>query len=154
MKIQFIWIDRTKQGPEKEIIEKYLKRIRRFADTEIIELKSGKNIKSPNLLMEEEAREIEKHILPNSYIIATSPFGKELDSHKFAEVLEREFKSNSRNIVILVGGRHGLAERLISKSHLRFSLSKMTLNHYLVRIFLLEQVYRSFCIILNHPYAK
>ena len=154
MKIQFIWIDKTKQGPEKDIIEKYLKRIRRFASAEIVELKPAKKSDNPNQIMNGEAKEIEKHIIPGSFIIATSPEGKEIDSHKFSALLERELKNHSGNISILIGGRHGLSEDLISRCHSRLSISKMTLNHYLVRIFLLEQVYRAFCILHNFPYAK
>ncbi|MBI5374824.1 MAG: 23S rRNA (pseudouridine(1915)-N(3))-methyltransferase RlmH [Candidatus Schekmanbacteria bacterium] len=154
MKIRFIWIDKTKAGPEKDIIDDYASRIKRFADVEVIEIKSSARQENPESAMEEEARDIEKHLLKDSFFIATTPSGKEISSHKFAELMKDVLKVQAKPVVIVVGGRYGIAPRLIKASNLKLSISQMTLNHYLVRIFLFEQVYRGFCIMDGLPYAK
>ncbi len=125
----------------KNLQEEFLKRIRKFSKTEIVEIKEGREKEIEKVLRREKER--------GAYLIVLDERGEQLTSEEFASVLEK-----SNYIVFFIGGKEGVGEGIKRKSDFTLSLSRMTFSHQLARIILLEQIYRAFCILHNHPYAE
>jgi 23S rRNA (pseudouridine1915-N3)-methyltransferase len=136
VKIVFCFSNKTHQGPVKESVDEYNKRIQRYVPTEIIEAKE----------LHPQARE-GKHIV-------LVPEGSTLSSEGFAKLLNRYQLSGTKHIFFYVGGPEGLPKDVLENADMSLSLSCMVFNHQLVRVMLLEQVYRAFTIIRGEPYHK
>ena len=122
---------------------------------ELIETKTAKGIseKFAQKIMDIEAAELEKHF-KNDYIICLFHEGKEMNSNEFARFLRKIPSSSTRAITFVVGGFLGLEERILKRADALLSLSRMTFSHELIRIMLLEQIYRSLMIIQGRQYVK
>jgi len=122
---------------------------------ELIETKTAKGIseKFAQKIMDIEAAELEKHF-KNDYIICLFHEGKEMNSNEFARFLRKIPSSSTRAITFVVGGFLGLEERILKRADALLSLSRMTFSHELIRIMLLEQIYRSLMIIQGRQYIK
>ena len=122
---------------------------------ELIETKTAKGIseKFAQKIMDIEAAELEKHF-KNDYIICLFHEGKEMNSNEFAWFLRKIPSSSIRGITFVVGGFLGLEERILKRADALLSLSRMTFSHELIRIMLLEQIYRSLMIIQGRQYIK
>ena len=133
----------------------YSKRLSEFAQLNIIEIPLINRGKGQDLerIIDKEALKIKKHIPKSSYIIALDITGKYFSSDNLAANLDKLQLTNS-NICFLIGGPEGLAPDIVTLSELRLSLSPLTLPHTLVRVVLLETLYRCFSILANHPYHK
>ena len=136
MKIVFCFSGKTHQGPIKESVEEYVKRIQKYAPTEIIESKG----------LQPQSRE-GRHIV-------LVPEGSTLTSEGFAKLLERYQLSGTKNLFFYVGGPEGLPKTVLENADMSLSLSCMVFNHQLIRVMLLEQIYRAFTIIRGEPYHK
>ena len=150
--IKIITIGSIKEKYLKDAIEEYKKRLSKYTNLEIIELKDEGlvEIEKAKAL---EAEKIEKHLNDKDYIITLEIEGKEYNSLEFAEKL-RTIQIESSNIVFIIGGSYGLADSIKNKAKLHLSFSKMTFPHQLFRVLLLEQIYRSYKIINNENYHK
>lgn len=140
-KIRLIFIGKTKERYLQEGIAEYIKRLRPYCKLEIIELKDEG--------MEKEAKRLEKYLSPNTYLLDAN--GKAMDSIEFSQFLKS--KSEMPSLTFIIGGAEGISESLKAKTPL-ISLSKLTFTHEMCRLFLLEQLYRSFQILSNRPYHK
>jgi 23S rRNA (pseudouridine1915-N3)-methyltransferase len=136
VKIVFCFSGKTHQGPIKESVEEYVKRIQKYAPTEIIESKG----------LQPQSRE-GRHIV-------LVPEGSTLTSEGFAKLLERYQLSGTKNLFFYVGGPGGLPKTVLENADMSLSLSCMVFNHQLIRVMLLEQIYRAFTIIRGEPYHK
>ncbi len=150
--IKIITIGQLKETYLKEAIEEYKKRISKYTNIEILELKDE------GLVEEEKAKKlesekIEKQLNDKDYIITLEIEGKEYTSEEFAEKL-RTIQIENSNIVFIIGGSYGLADTIKNKAKLHLSFSKMTFPHQLFRVILLEQIYRSYKINNNESYHK
>ena len=142
----------------KEAIFEYSKRLSRFCDLNIIEIQDEKipdksNEKIEQEIKDKEGNNILSHIKKDSYIIALDLRGKEFDSVTFSQEISRLSITNS-NITFVIGGSLGLSEKVLSSCNEKICFSKLTFPHQLIRIFLLEQLYRSFKIANNEAYHK
>lgn len=155
MKITIINIANKMPSWVNDGCNEYLKRINHGKySCQIIEIKSDKNNNRNKLEnMEQEARKIEASIPRGSFVIALDERGKSLDSIKFTEVLERTTLEFAQ-ICFIIGGADGIHPDLRSKANLSISLSAMVFPHALVRIIILEQIYRAISILENHPYHR
>lgn len=155
MKISIVNI--ANKMPEWIILgcEEYLKRINHGKySCQIIEIKADKNNKKTALEnMEIEAKKIEAAIPRDSFIIALDERGKMLDSIKFAQFLDKTSVQNS-SICFIIGGADGIHPELRDKANFSISLSNMVFPHSLVRVIILEQLYRAISILENHPYHR
>lgn len=133
----------------------YLKRINHGKYLcKIIEIKPERcTNKSAAEVMSGDAKKIMLHIPRDSYIVALDERGKNFTSVEFANFIEHTAVS-LRHIAFIIGGADGIAPELKAKCHLHLSLSKMVFPHMLVRIILLEQIYRAISILENHPYHR
>ncbi|MDR2568383.1 MAG: 23S rRNA (pseudouridine(1915)-N(3))-methyltransferase RlmH [Mycoplasmataceae bacterium] len=100
-----------------------------------------------NLARNEESKEIFKHIRNEDYVILLDERGKELDNYELCDKLVK-----NHNIVLIIGGPYGVNEELRNRANFMWKLGKLILPYEIVRLILTEQIYRSQCIFLNHPY--
>ena len=150
--IKIITVGQIKESYLKEAIEEYKKRLSKYTQLEIIELKDEGFVEEEKA-KKLEAEKIEKNLSDKDYIITLEIEGKEYTSIEFAERL-RNIQIENSNIVFIIGGSYGLADSIKQKARMHLSFSKMTFPHQLFRVILLEQIYRSFKINNNESYHK
>ena len=140
--IKIIAVGSVKENYLREAIQEYMKRLSKYTNIEIIEVKD-EGLLEKDKAMEQEADKIKKHLSPKDYIITMEIEGKEISSTEFASKIENIFNENS-NITFIIGGSYGLSNRIKELSNYKLSFSKMTFPHQLFRVILLEQLYRAF----------
>ncbi len=101
-----------------------------------------------------EAERILKYVKKDAYVVTLEIQGKELSSEEFAEKIERLGIQGTSHMIFIIGGSIGLGEEVLGKSDFALSFSKMTFPHQLMRVILLEQIYRSYRIVNGAPYHK
>ncbi len=155
MKLKILWPGRTRNREIKALQDDLLKKISRLNRCELIETKEARGIEErhEHKIMDIEAQGLEKYF-DNDYIICLSDKGKEMSSEEFARFLSKLTTHSSRAATFVVGGFLGLDKRIIQKADFLLALSKMTFSHELIRLFLLEQIYRSLTLVKGQCYAK
>ena len=155
VKIKIIAIGKDKDKWISVGIEHYKKLISRFADVELITISSLKNSSSVNLknIKSNESELILKNIQGKPYI-ALSDKGLQYDSMNFSKKLDDLTRKLQSRVIFVIGGAYGLNENILEKADSIISLSKLTFSHQLVRLVLLEQIYRGFSISHNTDYHK
>ena len=154
--INVICVGKIKESFFRDAILEYSKRLSRFCNLTITELQDEKIPEKASEKIEQEIKEKEgqniiSHIKKDSYVIALDLTGKELDS--VAQKIENLSISNS-SITFIIGGSLGLSKQVLNYCNEKLCFSKMTFPHQLIRIFLLEQIYRAFKIANNETYHK
>jgi 23S rRNA (pseudouridine1915-N3)-methyltransferase len=151
MKIKIIYVGKNKKTYVAEEIARFMKLLGPYVKLEFIELKESKMKKtfSSERCKDEEAAQIMKCL--EGFTIALDEKGKEFSSREFSTLIERQ-KDSGATISFIIGGAYGLADEVKNKVDMKISLSKMTFTHQMVRVFLLEQLYRSICIINGKEY--
>lgn len=156
MKINVVCIGSIKEKYFNDAIAEYLKRLSKFYQIEIIELKEEKMPKNYSQTDIENVKTKESLAMEKvlkGYVIALDERGEELNSVKMSEKLSKIMLSNS-TISFVIGGSWGLSEDIKKKANMLLSFSKFTFPHQLMRVVLLEQLYRQTTILNNIPYAK
>jgi 23S rRNA (pseudouridine1915-N3)-methyltransferase len=155
MKIRIIALGRAKAGPEKTLVETYAKRL--TWPSEIVELEAKKGISGPEL-MAAEADLIEKALAAksgsNRVIIALDERGQNLPSRELAKRITALGNQGYSELTFIIGGADGLAPAIRDRAGLLLSFGAMTWPHMLVRVLLMEQIYRAQTIIAGHPYHR
>jgi len=156
LKIRFIVVDRTKSPFLKEGESFFLKRLRRYARVEWIEVKPAriKRGRPTEEILGEEARAISRRLTPRDYLVAMDRNGRQYDSKGLAEWLNGLSTSNSGWVSFVIGGPLGLSREILDRSDHVLALSKLTLTHEMCRLFLAEQIYRAFTIMAGEKYHK
>jgi len=159
MRIVVAAVGRLKQGSETELSERYRKRVaqtgRQFGlrDIEIIEIRESRAADAGKRMLEESIA-LANVIPHDAAVVLLDSLGENLDSIGFATQLAK-WRANGRPaVVFLIGGADGLAASLREKTELRLSFGAATWPHQLVRVMLLEQLYRSMTILAGHPYHR
>ena len=153
MKIKIICLGKTKQKFIEEGIKEYQKRISKYIKLEWqilpdIKLTSSKTIE---IVKDQEAVILEKHLPTSSITIVLDEKGNEFSSEKFAKYLEDKLLFG-KDIIFVIGGVYGLSKRIVQKADLVLSFSRFTFTHQMIRFLLTEQIYRSFTIIKGKKY--
>ena len=159
MKIQVICIGKLKEKYWTDAVSEYMKRLSKYCDIEIIELKESKlpDKASPAqeaTVVEEEGRSILGKIKDGSYVITLEILGKNLTSEELASKMEELPLMGKSHVTFIIGGSLGLSKEVSKRSDFKLSFSKMTFPHQMMRVILLEQVYRAFKINKNEAYHK
>jgi len=159
MNIQIICIGKLKESYWVDAIKEYSKRLSRYCNLEIVELKESLLPQNASLADEEkvkfeEGKEILKAIKDGTYVITLEILGKQLSSEDLSEKIENLGIEGKSNIAFVIGGSLGLSPEVSSRSNFKLSFSKMTFPHQMMRVVLLEQIYRSFKIIRHETYHK
>lgn len=159
MKITIIAVGKIKEKYFTGAIEEYSKRLSRYCKLNIIEVADEKTIENAseaeiNIIQEKEAERIMKNISEDAYVITLEILGKMLDSVELAEKMKNVTVNGKSHICFIIGGSVGLHDGVSKCADFKLSFSKMTFPHQLMRVVLLEQVYRAFRINNNEPYHK
>jgi 23S rRNA (pseudouridine1915-N3)-methyltransferase len=159
MRLLVIAVGRLKQGPERELAERYRERFddigRKlgFRGLEIHELPESR-ARDASTRISEEAAAISAAIAPKSVLVALDERGDNLDSATFARNLARWRDDQAANTIFAIGGADGLSPELRRKAQVRMAFGSATWPHQMVRVLLLEQVYRAATILAGHPYHR
>lgn len=159
MKITIITVGKIKEKYLKDAIGEYSKRLSKYCKLEIVEVTDEKTPDAASKTVEKqirdkEAERIVKHIKEDAYVIALALDGKMLASEELADKIENLGVQGTSHIIFVIGGSIGLGEAVLNRSDYSLSFSKMTFPHQLMRVILLEQIYRSYRIINGEPYHK
>ena len=159
MKITLITVGKIKEKYFTDAIAEYAKRLSRYCKLEIVEVADektpdGASEALENQIKEKEGERILSKVSDSAYVIALAIEGKQLDSEELAEKMEKWNVSGISHLVFIIGGSLGLTPKVLNRADFKLSFSKMTFPHQLMRVVLLEQIYRSFRIRNNEPYHK
>ena len=159
MKITICCVGKIKEKFYSQAIEEYSKRLSKYCKLEIKEAADEKTPDSASdtvnrMIKEKEGDRLLSFIKDDSYVIALAIDGKMLDSVELSEKIDNLMLSCKSDIVFVIGGSLGLDKRVLDRADYKLSFSKMTFPHQLMRVILLEQIYRSFRIMKNEPYHK
>ena len=159
MKITVITVGKIKEKYLKDAIAEYSKRLSKYCKLDIIEVADEKTPDNASEVVEDsirskEAERILKYVKDDAYVITLEIGGKQLSSEELADKIDKLGVQGTSHIIFIIGGSIGLGKEVLTKSNYALSFSKMTFPHQLMRVILLEQVYRSYRIISNEPYHK
>ncbi|MGB4614246.1 MAG: 23S rRNA (pseudouridine(1915)-N(3))-methyltransferase RlmH [Erysipelotrichaceae bacterium] len=154
--IKIIAVGKIKEKSLKKLIDDYVKRISYYSSVKIIEVNDEPNSKKTQdeIIKNIEGQRVLKHIKDNDYVYLLDLNGKEYDSLSFSKSIDDVMTYKSSDIVFVIGGSLGLSDELIKRSDIRWKLSNCTFPHQIVRLLLVEQIYRAFSILNNLPYHK
>ena len=158
MKIAVIGVGKLKEKYFVMAVEEYDKRLSRYCRLELMETADEKTPDGASPAEEERIKRLEgerilKAVREEDYVIALAIQGEALSSEELAQKLQ-DLSIRGRRIVFIIGGSLGLHDSVLARADMRLSFSKMTFPHQLMRVVLLEQIYRSFRIIKGEPYHK
>ena len=159
MKISIIAVGKIKDGYLRDGISEYKKRLKRFCDLEIIEIQDEQapenlSVADEVLVKNKEAERVLKRIKSGSKVIVLDVKGSPVSSEGLANRLKSFFVEGNSSIIFIIGGSLGLGEELVKRADSRISFSKLTFPHQLIRLILVEQIYRAFKIISGEVYHK
>ena len=159
MKITLITVGKIKEKYFTDAISEYRKRLSRYCKMDIVEVPDEKTPDGASETLEtqikdKEGEKILAKIPDGAYVVALAIEGKMLDSEELADKMEKWNVSGISHVVFVIGGSLGLSAKVLNRADFKLSFSKMTFPHQLMRVILLEQIYRSFRIRNNEPYHK
>ena len=159
MKITLITVGKIKEKYFTDAIKEYAKRLSRYCKLEILELADEKTPDGASEAEElqikaKEGERILKAIKEGTYVFALAIQGKKMSSEDFADTINRLGIGGDSHLMFIIGGSLGLDERVLKRADRLISFSDMTFPHQLMRVILLEQIYRSYRTIQNEPYHK
>ncbi len=150
MKLRVLWVGKSREEWVKEAVTDYAGRIRRYCPLELIEVRDEKGAEAEEM-RRRECERLEKQIPPNAVLVLLDERGEQMDSPGLAGFIGKQRDSGTGELVFAIGGAYGFSEEFRRRGKL-LSLSKMTFTHQMVRVFLLEQIYRAFTILNGEPY--
>lgn len=154
MKIKILAVGKTDDKHLEILIDRYMKRLTHYLSATLEILPDIKNAKN---LSEKEQKRVEgesilKKIQASDHVVLLDEKGKEFRSIEFSNYLQKKMNAGTRNLVLIIGGPYGFSDSLYQRADGKLALSKMTMSHQMIRLFLVEQVYRAFTILRNEPY--
>jgi len=153
MRVRFIWIGKTRNANLRALVEEYLKRLKRFARCEVIELGES-HAQTARLCIEEEGRSICEALRADALTVLLDVEGRQWSSQELAAEVSRWQDTGTKEAVFIVGGAYGVSAKVKERAKITWSLSRLTLTHEMARVVLLEQIYRAYTIIQGLPYQK
>lgn len=159
MNIKIIAVGKLKEKYLKDAVNEYLKRLSAYAKVDVIEIADEKepdnaSAKDIEIIKNKEGSKILDKIKEREYVILLDVEGKLISSEDLAEKLADLSLTGDSNLVFVIGGSNGVSEEVSRKANFKLSFSKMTFPHQLMRVFLLEQIYRGFKINRGEAYHK
>ncbi|MBI5398533.1 23S rRNA (pseudouridine(1915)-N(3))-methyltransferase RlmH [Candidatus Woesearchaeota archaeon] len=152
-KIRIIAVGKIKEQYLREAIAEYKKRLGRFCNLQEIELKEARiDEHNSDVAKDEEGKNILYHIGDYEIVIVLDRQGKELSSEDFAAAIRKY--NEEYDVTFVIGGPAGMSRDVLRRANLVVSFSQLTLTHQMMRLFLIEQVYRAYAIMNNLPYHK
>ena len=159
MNINIVCVGKLKERYWTDAVTEYLKRLSRYCRMEIVELKEARLPDHASPAEEEQVKTVEgesilRSLSADSYVIVLDVKGKQLSSEQLSEKIENLALEGRSTVDFIIGGSLGLSEAVRKRADFRLSFSAMTFPHQMMRVILLEQIYRAFKISRNEPYHK
>ena len=159
MKITVITVGKIKEKYLEDAIAEYSKRLSRYCKLEIIQVADEKTPDRASEVVEaqikdKEGERILSHIKDTAYVVALAIEGKMISSEELAELIDGLGVRGESHIQFVIGGSLGLSKKVLERADYKLSFSRMTFPHQLMRVILLEQIYRSYRIVNGEPYHK
>lgn len=159
MRITLVTVGKIKEKYLEQAIAEYSKRLGKYCRLEIVQVADEKTPEGASSVVEEQIKQKEGErilgqIKDNAYVIALAIDGRMLDSVELSQKIEKLGIDGVSHIVFVIGGSLGLWDGVLKRADYKLSFSKMTFPHQLMRVILLEQIYRSYRIINGEPYHK
>ena len=159
MKITILCVGKVKEKFYQDAIKEFQKRMSRYCKLDIVEVADEQTQEQSSdleiqIIKDKEGERLLKHIKEDAYIICLAIDGKQLDSVELSEKMNQLFVTGNSHICFVIGGSLGISDNVLKRANYKLSFSKMTFPHQLMRVILLEQIYRSFRIMNNEPYHK
>ena len=154
MKIKLLAIGKTDDKNLQTLIEAYQNRLKHYINFEIDVIADIKNVKNltETQQKEKEGELILKKIATTDVLILLDEKGTQFSSVTFSEYLQKKMNSGVKQLVLVIGGPYGFSEAVYQQAQGKISLSKMTFSHQMIRLFVVEQLYRAYTILKNEPY--
>ena len=154
MKIKLLAIGKTDDKNLIQLIDTYQNRLKHYIKFELQLLPDIKNVKnlSEKQQKEREGELILKQLQHTDQLILLDEKGKDFRSKDFANYLQKKMNSGIKQLVFVIGGPYGFSDTVYQKAQGKISFSKMTFSHQMIRLFVVEQIYRGFTILKNEPY--
>jgi len=150
MKLRIAWVGKSREAWVKEAVAEYSGRIRRYAPLELCEVRDEKGAEAEEM-RRRECERLEKQVPAGATLVLLDETGDQMDSPGLAAFIGKQRDNGINDLVFAIGGAYGFSEEFRRRGRL-LSLSAMTFTHQMVRVFLLEQIYRSFTILNGEPY--
>lgn len=159
MNIEILCVGKIKEPYLKDAIAEYAKRLQKYCSLKITEVADEKTADRSSaaedlIVKRKEGERLQRYFRDQAYVIALAIEGKSVDSVSFANILSEQAIRSVSDIQFVIGGSLGLDAEVLNRADLKLSFSKMTFPHQLMRVILLEQVYRAYRIINHEPYHK
>jgi len=154
MKIKLLAIGKTDNKQLIQLIDEYQNRLKHYVkfELEIInDIKNSKNL-SEDQQKEKEGELILNRLQNKDQLVLLDDKGKHFTSIEFSKYLQKKMNSGIKQLVLVIGGPYGFSDTVYQKAQGKISLSKMTFSHQMIRLFIVEQIYRGFTILRNEPY--
>ena len=154
MKIKLLVIGKTDDKNLNTLIDIYQKRLRHYIQFQLEIIPDIKNVKNLSKVQqkEKEGELILSKLQNTDQLVLLDEKGKEFRSFEFAQYLQKKMNSGIKQLVFVIGGPYGFSNAVYQKAMGKVSLSKMTFSHQMIRLFVVEQLYRGFTILRNEPY--
>ncbi len=154
MKIKLLAIGKTDNKDLMKLIEMYQNRLKHYIKFELEIIPDIKNVKNLSEMQqkEKEGELILSKIQNTDQLLLLDDKGKQYTSIDFSSFLQKKMNSGIKQLVLVIGGPYGFSETVYKKANGKISLSKMTFSHQMIRLFIVEQIYRGFTILKNEPY--
>ena len=159
MKITIVCVGKIKEKFYRDALAEYTKRLSRYCSLSITEVADEKTKEQASdvecaIIKDREGERILKSIREDGYVITLAIDGKHLDSVELSKKIENLALTGKSNLYFVIGGSLGLSDEVMKRADYKLSFSRMTFPHQLMRVILLEQIYRSYRIINHEPYHK
>ena len=151
MRLKLLWVGKTQEAWVRAGIEEYAGRARRYCPLEILEAREEKGAQA-QVMREREGERLAKLLPKGAKLVVLDERGEEMSSTEFAAFLSKSRDQGTSDLVFAIGGAFGFNDGFRDQAFKAISLSRMTLTHQMVRVFLLEQIYRGFSIMNGEPY--
>lgn len=151
MRLKLLWVGKTQEPWVRAGIDEYAGRVRRYLPLEILEAREEKGAQA-TAMRERECERLAKLLPKGARLVVLDERGETMSSTQFAAFLSKSRDQGIQDLVFAIGGAYGFTDNFRNQAFKSISLSKMTLTHQMVRVFLLEQIYRGFTIMNGEPY--
>lgn len=154
MNIKILMIGKTDNSIMKSIVDDYSKRLSMYINFSFEVINDIKNAKNLTEIQqkEKEGELILAKLKPSDHLILLDENGENFSSIGFSEFIQKKMNSGIKTLVLVIGGPYGFSESVYKKANGKIALSKMTFSHQMIRMIIVEQLYRAFTILNNEPY--
>lgn len=152
MNIKLIVVSKTDIPYVQAGMDEYTSRLKHYCDFELVVVPAVKGKTTPEELKEREGEQILRHTAKSDVTVLLDEHGREMTSVGFSEYLQRQMNAGVRTLAFVVGGAYGFSQAVYAAASYKISLSQMTFNHQMVRLFFVEQLYRAHTILRHEKY--